>query len=61
MNDIIHITFNFSDDLKQKDWKSKFYGATIVMYFDDKYITLEDIFSIAASNKKVQFTNMKTF
>jgi hypothetical protein len=61
MNDIIHITSNFSDDLRQKDWKSKFYGDTIVMYFDDKYITLEDIFSIAVNNKKVQFTNMKSF
>lgn len=61
MNDIIHITSNFSDGLKQKDWKSKFYGGTIVMYFDDKYITLEDIFSIAVNNKKVQFTNMKSF
>lgn len=60
-NDVQYITYNFSDALNQKDWKSKFYGNTLVMYFDDQYITIEDIFSIAANNKKVQITDMKSF
>ena len=60
-NDVQYITYNFSDALNQKDWKSKFYGNTLVMYFDDQYITIEDIFAIAANGKKVQITDMKSF
>ena len=60
-NDVQYITYNFSDALNQKDWKSKFYGNTLVMYFDDQYITIEDIFAIAVNGKKVQITDMKSF
>lgn len=60
-NDVTHITYNFSDGLIQKDWKSKFYGGTLIMYFGDKYIAVEDIFAIAANSKKVQINDMKSF
>ena len=60
-NDVQHIRSKFSGTLNQEDWKSKFYGNTIVMYFGDKYISVEDIFVIAANNKKVQITDMKSF
>ena len=60
-NDVQHIRSNFSDTLNQEDWKSKFYSNTLVMYFDDKYIAVEDIFAIAANGKKVQINDMKSF
>lgn len=60
-NNVQHIRSKFSDTLNQEDWKSKFYGNTIVMYFGDKYISVEDIFVIAANNKKVQITDMNSF
>lgn len=60
-NDVQHIRSNFSDTLNQEDWKSKFYGDTLVMYFGDKYIAVEDIFAIAANGKKVQINDMKSF
>ena len=60
-NDVQHIRSNFSDTLSQENWKSKFYGDTLVMYFGDKYIAVEDIFAIAANGKKVQINDMKSF
>ena len=61
IKEVTHILSNFSDALSQEDWKSKFYGDTLVMYFGDKYITVEDIFAIAANGKKVQINDMKSF
>ena len=61
MNDIIHIMSHFSKYLKQRELKSKFYAKTIVMSINVVYKTLEDIFSIAVNNKKVQFTDIKNF
>ena len=61
MIEVPHILSNFADTLNQEDWKSKFYGGTLVMYFGDKYIPIEDIFAIAAKGKKVQINDMKNF
>jgi hypothetical protein len=59
--DVTHIRSCFSDTLNQEDWKSKFYGGTLVMYFDDKYIEIEDIFAIVSKGKKVEVTDLKKF
>ena len=61
MIEVPHILSNFADTLNQEDWKSKFYGGTLVMYFGDKYIPIEDIFAIAVKGKKVQINDMKNF
>ena len=61
MIEVPHILSNFADTLNQEDWKSKFYGGTLVMYFGDKYISIEDIFAIAVKGKKVQINDMKNF
>lgn len=61
MIEVPHILSNFTDTLSQENWKSKFYGGTLVMYFGDKYISIEDIFAIKANGKKVQINDMKNF
>jgi hypothetical protein len=61
MIEVPHILSNFTDTLSQENWKSKFYGGTLVMYFGDKYISIEDIFTIKAKGKKVQINDMKNF
>ena len=61
MIEVPHILSNFADTLNQEDWKSKFYSGTLVMYFGDKYIPIEDIFAIAVKGKKVQINDMKNF
>ena len=61
MIEVPHILSNFTDTLSQENWKSKFYGGTLVMYFGDKYIPIEDIFAIKAKGKKVQINDMKIF
>lgn len=60
-NEVQHIMSNFLDALNQEDWKSKFYGGTLVMYFGDKYIPVEDIFAIVSKGKKVEATDLKKF
>ena len=56
-----HIRSCFSGMLNQEVWKCKFNGGTLIMYFNDKYITIEDIFAIAANGKKVEATDLKKF
>ena len=64
-NEVPHILSYFDEsDFKDFDmelWKSRFYGDTLVMYFGDKYIAVEDIFAIAANGKKVQINDIKNF
>lgn len=64
-NEVPHILSFFDDsDFKDFDmelWKSKYYSGTIVIYYDNKYISIEKIFTITASGKKVQLTDMKNF
>lgn len=56
-----HIRSCFSDTLSQEVWKCKFHGGTLIMYFDDKYIIIEDIFAIVSKGKKVEVTDLKKF
>ena len=55
--------FDKSDfkDFDMTLWKSKFYGDTIVVYYDDMYISIENIFAIASNGKKVQIADLKSF
>lgn len=65
INEVTHILSHFdkSDfgDFDRELWKSRFYGDTIVMYYDNRYIPIETIFDIAASGKCVKLSDMKTF
>jgi hypothetical protein len=65
IKEIVHIISHFDkSDFKDVDmtlWKTKFYGGTIVVYYDDMYISIENIFAIAANSKKVQIADLKSF
>lgn len=65
INEVVHIMSHFDKsnfkDFDMTLWKSKFYGGTIVVYYDDMYIPIEKIFAIAANNKKVQIADLKSF
>ncbi len=65
INEVVHIMSHFDkSDFKDFDmtlWKSKFYGDTIVVYYDDMYISIENIFAIASNGKKVQIADLKSF
>ena len=64
-NEVPHILSFFDEsDFKDFDmelWESKYYSGTIVIYYDNKYISIEKIFAIAASGKKVKLFDMKNF
>lgn len=65
INEVVHIMSHFDkSDFKDFDmtlWKSKFYVGTIVVYYDDMYISIENIFAIASNGKKVQIADLKSF
>ena len=65
INEVTHILSHFDKtDFKDFDrelWKSRYYGDTIVMYYEDKYIPIETIFDIAASGKCVKLSDIKKF
>ena len=65
MGEIVHILSHFdSSDFKDHDielWKSKYYNDTIVLFYDDMYITMEKVMYIANNGKKVKMSDMSKF
>ena len=61
VNILSHFDENEFKDFSIDLWKSKFYNNTIVIHYGDLYITIEDVFAIAALGKKVKKNNMKYF
>ncbi len=63
--EVQHILSHFDkSDFKDFDvdlWKSKFHGDTIVMYYDNLYISIEKIFEIAAQGKSVKLNDLRNF
>ncbi len=62
---VVNILSHFDEtdfkDYKAELWESKFYNNTIVIYYGDLYIAIEDIFTIAVLGKKVKKNDMKYF
>ena len=62
---VVNILSHFDEsdfkDYKAELWESKFYNNTIVIYYGDLYIAIEDIFAITALDKKVKLNDMTYF
>lgn len=61
VNILSHFDENEFKDFSIDLWKSKFYNNTIVIYYGDLYIAIEDIFAIATLDKKVKLNDMTYF